>query len=52
VRCAKSNARETLEKNMGGKIEQSNAENIPGVTVVDGQQVIYFSDDKKKPKTI
>ncbi|WOZ75819.1 hypothetical protein [Kosakonia sacchari] len=42
-----SNNRETLEKILGGKIEQSNARNIPGVTIVDGQQVVYFSDDGK-----
>lgn len=46
-----SNDREMLEKILGGKIEQSNARNIPGVTVVDGQQVVYFSDDgKNKPR--
>lgn len=42
-----SNDREMLEKILGGKIEQSNARNIPGVTIVDGQQVVYFSDDGK-----
>lgn len=42
-----SGGRETLEKILGGKIEQPNARNVPGVTVVDGQQVIYFSDDGK-----
>ncbi|WP_223878701.1 hypothetical protein [Phytobacter sp. SCO41] len=46
-----SNDRETLEKILGGKIEQSNTRNIPGVTIVDGQQVVYFSDDgKNKPR--
>lgn len=42
-----SSDREALEKILGGKIEQSNARNVPGVTVVDGQQVVYFSDDGK-----
>ncbi|WP_256585176.1 MULTISPECIES: hypothetical protein [unclassified Pseudomonas] len=42
-----SSDRETLEKILGGKIEQSNSRNLPGVTVVDGQQVVYFSDDGK-----
>lgn len=42
-----SGDRETLEKILGGKIEQSNSRNVPGVTVVDGQQVVYFSDDGK-----
>ncbi|WP_439851024.1 hypothetical protein ACTACG_06140 [Pseudomonas syringae] len=42
-----SSDRETLEKILGGKIEQSNARNVPGVTIVDGQQVVYFSDDGK-----
>lgn len=42
-----SSDRETLEKILGGKIEQSNSRYVPGVTAVDGQQVVYFSDDGK-----
>ncbi|GJL36563.1 hypothetical protein PUATCC27989T_01480 [Phytobacter ursingii] len=42
-----SNDREMLEKILGGKIEPSNARDVPGVMVVDGQQVVYFSDDGK-----
>lgn len=42
-----SSDRETLEKILGGKIEQSNSRNVPGVTAVDEQQVVYFSDDGK-----
>lgn len=42
-----SSEREDLEKILGGKIEQSNDRGIPGVALVDGQQVVYFSDDGK-----
>lgn len=42
-----SGDRETLEKILGGEIEQSNSRNVPGITIVDGQQVVYFSDDGK-----
>lgn len=42
-----SGDREVLEKILGGKIEQSDSRIVPGTTVVDGQQVVYFSDDGK-----
>lgn len=42
-----SSEREALEKILGGKIEQPNSRTVPGATVVDGQQVVYFSDDGK-----
>lgn len=39
--------REQLESVLGGKIEQSDSRTIPGALAVDGQQVVYFSDDGK-----
>jgi len=42
-----SSDRETLEKFLSGKIEQSDSRSVPGVTVIDGQQVVYFSEDGK-----
>ncbi|WP_339437593.1 hypothetical protein [Pseudomonas sp. EL_65y_Pfl1_R32] len=37
--------REMLERILGGKMEQTDSREVPGVIAVDGQQVIYFSDD-------
>lgn len=42
-----SKDREVLEKILSGKIERSDSRIVPGVTIVDGQQVVYFSDDGK-----
>lgn len=42
-----SSDREVLEKILGGKIEQPDSRVVPGVTVIGGQQVVYFSDDGK-----
>ena len=40
-----SDLRKRLEDIVGGKIEQEGARAIPGVLPIEGQQVIYFSDD-------
>lgn len=36
-----------LEQVLGGKIEQRDARVIPGTVPVEGQRVVYFSDDGK-----
>jgi len=36
-----------LEKILGGKIEQLGQRSVPGMTPVDGVEIIYYQDDKR-----
>ena len=38
---------EELERILGGKIEQRDQREIPGLSPVDGTEFLYFEDDRK-----
>lgn len=46
-----TNQLDELERILGGKIEQRGQRAIPGATLMDGKEFLYYQDDgKNKPK--